>query len=637
MRPFFRPVTLLVAAMLALAATGSASVRADTLETDGQEAWVEIVEFGDLECPFTARAEETLDALRKKYGKRVRVLFRHKPLPFHNRAMAAARAMQAAWRQGKGEEMKRAFLADIKRLSDDDFIAHAQTLGLDIDRFKTDLADVKGLDETIKHDIAIADAAGATGTPTFFVNGIVLRGAQPIEKFDEVIGREIMAIMKARNAGRMDEGSIEARTALNNQDLHNWIHRGIEPPPPAAAEKKSEDETVYKVTVDVQRDGIIGPTHAPVTMVIFTGYQCPFCRKLEPTVQGLRDKYGTDLRIVYKHLPLDFHVHSRDAAAAAICAREQGMKGWDGMHKTLMELPYDDLVEAKFVEKATELKLNVKRFRTCLGSPATKKRIDADIALAGIVSARGTPNSFVNGRKIVGSQPFDTFVAAVDRELALVRERFPKVPVAKIYDAVLKDATVVTDFEDKVHVFPDDAPIIGNPKAKTRITAFIDTECPFTARAMGPLLELVAKRPRDVAVAIRHFPLSFHANADSGAHVGACLASHGHADKLGAYLKAAMADLKAQPMSLYTSLEGLGLKEDALAAVRTCAVEAEAGEDATGKGREAIDAVARDKGLARDSGVRGTPTFFFNGRLWKPTGGYQLEGFERALDTVPTK
>jgi len=114
----------------------------------------------------------------------------HQPLPFHDKAMDAALAMQAAHRQGKAWQMHDKMFENNQALSRDDLTRYAQEIGLDATRFKRDMGDAK-LKEEVLADQKVGNSVGASGTPTFFINGKKLVGAQPVEQFTSVIDEEL--------------------------------------------------------------------------------------------------------------------------------------------------------------------------------------------------------------------------------------------------------------------------------------------------------------------------------------------------------------------------------------------------------------------------------------------------------------
>jgi protein-disulfide isomerase len=154
------------------------------------EAKLAIVEFSDFQCPFCQRVGPTLDQIEQEYGDQVRIVFKHMPLGMHPQAPAAHAAAEAAHRQGKFWEMHDLIFADQASMSPEKYVEYAKALGLDVDRFNSDVAsaDVKS---RVEADIQEAAKLGVSGTPAFFVNGRFLSGAQPFPAFKQLIDQEL--------------------------------------------------------------------------------------------------------------------------------------------------------------------------------------------------------------------------------------------------------------------------------------------------------------------------------------------------------------------------------------------------------------------------------------------------------------
>lgn len=179
----------------------------------------------------------------------------------------------------------------------------------------------------------------------------------------------------------------------------------------------------YKTTValkapriEVSTGGrpVRGGEKAPVTIVEFSDYECPFCKRAEPTVQQVLKTYGDKVRFVYRHYPLEFHAKARPAAEAAECANAQG-KFWEFHDKVFAS---SDLGEAKLKAIAGEIGLDQAKFDECLAKQGGKSAVDKDMADASSVGVTGTPAFFINGRMISGAQPFEKFKEIIDQELA---------------------------------------------------------------------------------------------------------------------------------------------------------------------------------------------------------------------------
>lgn len=161
-----------------------------------------------------------------------------------------------------------------------------------------------------------------------------------------------------------------------------------------------------------------GPEDAPVTVVVFSDFQCPFCAKSLSTMAQLEAHYPGKLRFVFKNNPLPIHASAKLAAKAALAANEQG-KFW-AFHDALFARQKDEgAFDAASLEGyASDLGLDIARFRRSMSAGDLDAAIQADMAEGKRLNVRGTPTFFVNGRRVTGMQPLSAFRAVVDQELA---------------------------------------------------------------------------------------------------------------------------------------------------------------------------------------------------------------------------
>jgi protein-disulfide isomerase len=158
----------------------------------------------------------------------------------------------------------------------------------------------------------------------------------------------------------------------------------------------------------------LGPADAKVTIVEFSDYECPYCKRAEASVDQVRKTYGDQVRLAYRHYPLPFHANARSAAQAAICANEQG-KFWD-YHAKLMAAT--DLSAANLQQLASDTGLDRKKFDDCVAAERHKDQIESDLAAGQAAGVNGTPAFFINGRLLDGAQPFEKFQEIIEEELA---------------------------------------------------------------------------------------------------------------------------------------------------------------------------------------------------------------------------
>ena len=154
------------------------------------DAIVTIVEWSDFQCPFCNRVSPTLAQIREEYGDKVRLVFKHMPLSIHPQAAGAHAASEAAHRQGKFWEMHDLIFENQRDLEVATLEGYARRLGLDMDRYRADVS-AEAVVGRINADMQQAQKLGVTGTPSFFINGRYLSGAQPFANFKRYIDEAI--------------------------------------------------------------------------------------------------------------------------------------------------------------------------------------------------------------------------------------------------------------------------------------------------------------------------------------------------------------------------------------------------------------------------------------------------------------
>ncbi len=159
-----------------------------------------------------------------------------------------------------------------------------------------------------------------------------------------------------------------------------------------------------------------GPASAPVTLVEFSDFQCPYCAKLFTTLHQVLDKYGTQVRLVYRNFPLlQIHPYAEKAAEAGLCAADQG-HFWE-MHD-LMFQTQGQLKEEDLKTKAAQLKLDMESFDSCLDSGQHAEQVKKDLYTGSKLGVTGTPALFINGRFVSGAVPFADIAKVIDEELS---------------------------------------------------------------------------------------------------------------------------------------------------------------------------------------------------------------------------
>lgn len=382
------------------------------------DAPITIYEYSDYQCPFCQRHfSQTEPALNESFVEtgQVRVVFMDFPLvQIHPNAPAASAAALCISEQDPvayWEMHALIFETQNEWANLDDPLAYFEELGsqLDVDdeMFASCLQSGRA-DARVESSYAAGESLGFSGTPSFqFVNETTgetfnLVGAQPFEKFRSWI--------EAIAAGDTpaDATPPERETAPGNQEIPYWAtEEGLAPDPERPGYTMAGDE--YRGSLD-----------APVVIVEYSDYQCPFCRRHTTDTQPILDEKFVDsgqVRWVFKHFPLNIHPQAPMAGVAAECAAEQGFF-WE-MHELLFAYVSNWSVRepnSVFVEMANELDLNIETFETCLEDDAMMERIESDFA-DGRPFVQGTPTFIVlsggQGRIIPGALPAATFSEAL--------------------------------------------------------------------------------------------------------------------------------------------------------------------------------------------------------------------------------
>jgi len=181
------------------------------------------------------------------------------------------------------------------------------------------------------------------------------------------------------------------------------------PSPPG----RPDVEKVYDI--EIGKSPVRGTDSAKVTIVEWADFQCPFCVRVNPTLDQIEKEYGDKVRFVFKHLPLSMHAKARAAHQASEAAHRQG-KFWE-MHDRIFANP-KDLSEETYLRYATEIGLDIEKYKSDFSSTSVRKTVDDDLEMARELGVSGTPSFFVNGRFLSGAQPYGSFARIIDAELA---------------------------------------------------------------------------------------------------------------------------------------------------------------------------------------------------------------------------
>jgi protein-disulfide isomerase len=182
-----------------------------------------------------------------------------------------------------------------------------------------------------------------------------------------------------------------------------------------AQKKETENQFKNRAQIDIGSSPFKGPADAKITIVEFSDFQCPHCKRGAQTMEEVMEAYPNQVKLVFKNIPLQFHKQAMPAAKAALAAAKQG-KFWE-MHDMLFE-NQGSLGDAFYVEAATKLGLDVEKFKTDMASPEVEAQVKADQEQGEKNGIQGTPGFFVNGVAVKGAYPLDHFKGIIDRLLA---------------------------------------------------------------------------------------------------------------------------------------------------------------------------------------------------------------------------
>lgn len=308
-------------------------------------------------------AAAVLRGLARHYSE-MRLIFKHAPSVSNANSFLAHEAALAAGAQGKFWEMHDLLFGNQTKLRREYLIGYAKQLHLDVPSFE------RALDNHIhrpfiERDLAEAQGLGVTTTPTVFVNGRRIVGPQGYATLQAVIDSLLIGV---QNGGTSSQGPLSYG--------------------PAAI-------------ISLDNAPTRGPAEAPVHIVEFSDFECPFCAKAAGIIPELLKAYPGDVQFAFKEFPLPFHKESALAHEAALAAGAQG-KFWE-MHDLLFA-SQDKLGREDLIRKAQQLNLDMPRFVSDLDQHRFKSQVDADRQEGDRLGIDGTPFFFINGHAIQARQ-----------------------------------------------------------------------------------------------------------------------------------------------------------------------------------------------------------------------------------------
>lgn len=397
--------------------------------------------------------------------------------------------------------------------------------------------------------------------------------------------------------------------------------------PPAASPTARRDVVALVDSDRVPVEGAprLGPADAPVTVVVFSDFECPYCNRGRSIVHDLRATLGDRVRVVWRNLPLARHAHARMAAEAAMEVHAQlGDEAFWRLHDILFA--HQQRLDRDSLEGfAALVGADLTRLRAALDAHTHSAAVDADVAMAERLGVDGTPAFVVNGTRIDGAKPLSVFESLATTILARASDiADPRMVYAEMVRDPLPapEAPARGEFA-QVHdvAIPVGAPARGGEQAAVVVQVFSDFQCPFCARVVPTLRALEETYGDRLRIVWRDFPLPFHANATQAAEAA----------------REALAQRGAE--GFWRFHDALFAHQDEDGALTLPMLEATAraqGLDAA-RMREALRdhrhlaAIRADVAAASATGVRmGTPAFFVNGHFM--SGARPLDDFRARID-----
>jgi protein-disulfide isomerase len=424
-------------------------VSPDDYAIGGEHPLVTIVVWSDYACGPCGRTWQVMKNLVEDYGDDVRVVFRAGTVPGFQHGERAAEAALAAGAQGKFWDMHWRLFEHPDDFSRPVLRKHAEAIGLDVQKFLDDLDTGAYAGQRIR-DRRQATGLGLGPLPAAFINGLFVLGYKDEHAWHGLVDRELVTARKLIQDGtpRTDVYAEFMRTAVVGA-----VTEESEEAKRLMAERKAKQDAekpeLIKRPDPAQRYAVptgtygFGPKDAPVVVVEFVDYQCPYCLKAhEQVVPKLLADYPDDVRVEIRHLPLEIHAAAAGAARAALAVARQGEDGFAAFHAKLFELAgQGDLGFSTFVREVAALGLDVERFKTDFQTREVSDALQADLLLARQLGVYGTPGFFINGRYVQGARSPETFASLIDEDLARAKELAAAgTPRAELQQALMRGA-----------------------------------------------------------------------------------------------------------------------------------------------------------------------------------------------------
>ncbi|MBI5534926.1 MAG: thioredoxin domain-containing protein [Deltaproteobacteria bacterium] len=576
-----------------------------------------LVVFSDFEAPNGPQLEHVLDQLKALYGRdKLRIVWKHNVLPNRKLSRPTAVAAETVRAIGGNEAFWKFHdraLSNQQALTADNFEKWAKQAGVKSEPYREAIAEGT-FAAKVDADAALVRHLKMDSSPTVVINGVPIPNVQQLSRYREVIDAQIALAEQLKREGIRPNQMYVELTRINREHAgsapraaqsgpgapatSSEAPRKVEPPP--------EDLTIWSVPIETSP--IRGNKKAPVTVVVFSDYQCPFSRRTESLFSEVLKSYGDKVRIVWKDRVQVFHPRSEPAAEFAREARKQkGDAGFWAAHDKLFE-NNTRLDDSDLETYAKELELDVPKVKEAIAKKKYDVEIQGDLDLAEDLKVMATPHLFINGRRLAGGQSMEQLKKLIDDQLAKAEQWMKEgTPSEKIYDKVMASAVTPPPPpmppRKEIPAPGKDNPFMGAANAKVAVQIFADFQCPYCKQSLAPVRELEQRYGRRVKIVWRNRPQSMHADARLAAE--AALEAHAQKGNEGFW--------KFHDLLFENAGASDGLQRPAL--------EKYAGQLGLdlGKFKAALDShshaavVDADLRVAEAAGLNATPSFSING------------------------
>lgn len=343
-----------------------------------------------------------------------------------------------------------------------------------------------------------------------------------------------------------------------------------------------------------------GPDQAAITIIVYSDFLCPACARGAKVLEEVGEAYPGEIRVAFKHFPSPSRVDVILAHQGLVAAAEQGMF-WP-MHDRLMS-HQGSITPKNLIQYAKELKLKTRPFKKQLNNERLKQEILSEMMEAKGFGVTTAPTFFINGRKLVGARSLQDFKRIIDIELGLSQEPDSRLVQRK-----------QTPFIDMDSIRLDGSPWKGDLNAAITIVEYSDFQCPYCARVVATIAQLIQNNPGKIKWVFKHYPLPNHPDSPL-AHAAALAAGEqGKFWEMHDLIFKNQRKVKRDHLMNYAwqlKLDTNRFQQDLHSGRFTKVIEADIQE-------------------ATRVGARATPTFLINGRL--VVGALPLQTFQMIVD-----